>query len=221
MESKTKRCIDMAILPINRARITAGYKNPSYQKKMGFGHYGTDITDVKRSDRNIYAPVPVKIVAAGTDSLMGGTVVAVSVNEVDVHYGPKKGSQRLVFLFAHLDKVYVKKGDVVKPEDKALGLYGGTGVFGGGAAGRHLHVEVSTNVANPCSSPTLKRSATIWKAGPDRTINPMDVFKVDADGVLGFKQTLSFRSASKDWVLKDDKQTLDLTGRLIDAKPVS
>lgn len=221
MTSKAKRCIDKAISPINRTRITAGYKNPAYRAKMKFGHYGTDMTDSLRSDRKIYAPCPMKIVACGTDSVMGGTIIAVSVNEVDVHYGPKKGARKLVFRFAHLDAVYVKKGEVVRPEDKAIGLYGGTGIHGGGANNRHLHVEVSTDINYPLHSPTVSRNATIWKKGTDDTINPLDVFKVDTTGELGFKQTLGFRTASANWVLKDDKQTFDLSGKVVDAKPLA
>lgn len=221
MTTKAKRCIDKAISPINRTRITAGYKNPAYRAKMKFGHFGTDMTDRLRSDRKIYAPCPVRVVACGTDSVMGGTIIAESVNEVDVHYGPQKGARKLVFLFAHLDAVYVKKGEIIRPEDKAIGLYGGTGIHGGGVNNRHLHVEISTNVANPCQSPTISKNATIWKTGPDRTVNPMDVFKIDTGGLLGFKQTLGFRTASGNWVLKDDKQTLDLSDKVVNAAPLA
>ena len=37
------------ILPINRARITAGYKNSNYRSEFGYTHYGCDLTDSKKS----------------------------------------------------------------------------------------------------------------------------------------------------------------------------
>lgn len=216
--TKTKRCIDKAISPINHARITAGYKNPSYENEMGFRHYGTDMTDRNRKDLKIYAPCPIKIIDCGFDPLMGGSIIAVSVNEVDVHYGPKKGARRLAFRFAHLDKIHVKKGQIIGPEGAPLGLYGGTGRYGGGNAARHLHIEVSTDVKYPAYSPALKGSSTIWKAGKtDATINPMDVFKIDRNGDLGLKQTFGYRGASGSWILAGDKQTVDLDGKVIDA----
>lgn len=216
-----KKTVDKAILPINHARITAGYKNEAYHKKMGFRHFGSDFTDAKKRDRRVYAPCAMKIIACGNDPFMGGSVIAVSVNEVDVHYGPKIGSHRLTFRFAHMDKVYVRPGQVVRPEDREIGLYGGTGRFGGGRFARHLHVEVSTDVDYPIYSPTLSRSSTIWKAGPvDASVNPMDVFKVDAKGAHGGEQSFGYRTASGDWVTKDDKETLDLDGKLVEAKPL-
>ena len=39
------------ILPINQARITAGYKNANYRKQFGYTHYGIDMTDKTRALR--------------------------------------------------------------------------------------------------------------------------------------------------------------------------
>lgn len=212
------KVIDKAISPINHARVTAGYKNPSYEKEMGFRHYGTDMTDRYRKDLKVYAPCAIKIIDCGNDPLMGGSIIAVSVNPVDIHYGPKKGARRLTFRIAHLDKVYVKKGQIIRPEDNAIGLYGGTGRYGGGNAARHLHIEVSTDVKYPAYSPALKGHSTIWKAGKtDATVNPMDVFKIDTKGVHGLAQSFGYRAASGSWVLTGDKQTLDLDGKVIEA----
>ncbi|MBQ6459132.1 MAG: M23 family metallopeptidase [Exiguobacterium sp.] len=208
---------EKAILPLNNARITAGYKNASYHKAMGFKHFGTDMADLNRKDFAVYAPFKMKIVAVGNDMLMGGSLIAVSVNPIDVHYGPKKGARRLVVRMAHLAKNYVKVGDVVEPEGDKIADYGSTGKYGGSA---HLHIEIDTDINYPQYSPTLSRSSNIWKAGRDSTLNPMDVFKVDASGQRGYKQSFSHAKASGAWVQPDDKTTVDLDGNIVNAKGV-
>ncbi len=35
------------IAPINRMRITAGYKNANYRKQFGYTHYGVERRDIK------------------------------------------------------------------------------------------------------------------------------------------------------------------------------
>lgn len=208
---------EKAILPLNNARITAGYKSAAYRKKMGFQHFGTDMADLNRKDFAVYAPFKMKIVAVGNDMLMGGSLIAVSVNLINVHYGPKKGARRLVVRMAHLAKNYVKVGDVVEPEGNKIADYGSTGKYGGSA---HLHIEIDTDINYPQYSPTLSRSSNIWKAGRDSTLNPMDVFKVDASGQRGYKQSFSHAKASGTWVQPDDKTTVDLDGNIVNAKGV-
>ncbi len=212
-----KNVVEKAIMPLNNGRITAGYKNAAYAKAMKFKHYGTDMADLKRKDVAVYAPFKMEIVAAGEDGLMGGTIIGVSVNPIDIHHGPKKGSSRLVVRMAHLDEVNVKVGDVIAPEDKKIADYGSTGKYGGSP---HLHVELDTDIEHPEFSPTLSRSSNIWKKGTDSTINPMDVFKVDSEGERGYKQTLAHSKASGLWVLEDDKTTLGLNGKVITGKGV-
>lgn len=212
-----EKVIEKAIMPLNNARITAGYKNPAYEKKMKFKHYGIDMADLKRADLSVYAPFKMKIVEAGTDNVMGITLIGVSVNPIDIHHGPKKGSSRLVVRMAHLAKIHVKEGDVVSPEDKKIADYGMTGIHGNSP---HLHVELDTDIEYPQYSPTLGRSSNIWKEGTDSTVNPMDVFKVDSEGERGYKQTLAHAKASGLWVLKDDKTTLGLNGKVVTAKGV-
>lgn len=209
--------IEQAILPLNHARITAGYKNALYRQSMGFEHFGIDMADLKRKDTAVYAPFKMKIVAVGDDTLMGGSLIAVSVNPIDVHYGPKKGARRLTVRMAHLANVFVKVGDIVSPENAKIADYGSTGKYGGSP---HLHIEIDTDVNYPQYSPTLSRSSNIWKAGRDSTLNPMDVFKVDATGKRGYKQTFSHAIASGAWVQPDDKTTLELNGKVIKSKGI-
>ena len=209
--------IEKAILPLNNARITAGYKNPTYHKAMGFQHFGIDMADLKRKDLSVYAPFRMKVAFVGSDTLMGGTIIAVSENMIDVHYGPKKGARRLVVRMAHLAKCFVKVGDVVEPEGDEIAVYGSTGRYGGSP---HLHIELDTDINYPTYSPTLSRSSNIWKAGTDSTVHPMDVFKVDASGQRGYKQTFSHSNDSGTWVQPDDKTTLGLDGKIIKSKGV-
>lgn len=212
-----EKVIEKAIMPLNNARITAGYKNAAYEKAMKFKHYGIDMADLKRADTSVYAPFKMKIVKAGNDNVMGITLIGVSVNPIDIHHGPKKGFSRLVVRMAHLAKVHVKEGDVVSPEDKKIADYGMTGVHGNSP---HLHVELDTDINYAVYSPTLARSSNIWKAGTDSTVNPMDVFKVDASGQRGYKQTFSHANASGAWVQADDKTTFGLDSKVIKSKGV-
>lgn len=208
---------EKAILPLNNARITAGYKNVLYRQEMGFVHFGTDMADVNHKDVSVYAPFKMKIVPVGYDNLMGGSLIAVSVNPIDVHYGPKRGARRLVVRMAHLAKTYVKAGDIVAPEDAKIADYGSTGIHGNTP---HLHVELDTDIKYPTYSPTLSRSSNIWKAGRDSTVNPMDVFKVDASGQRGYKQSFNHAKSSGAWVQPGDKTRVDLDGKIVRAKGV-
>jgi len=214
-----------AIMPINNIRITAGYLNEAYRKKFGFLHYGTDFVHRTGGDRNIYAPFPMKVLAAGRDRLMGNVIVAESLEPIEIHNGKFKGKRKLVVRMAHLAVVNVKKGEVVKPEDKAIGKYGNTsGIVRGMAA--HLHIEFDTDLKFPFHTPTLAGDGNIWKAGtrtPSKlsTVNPMDVLKVDTKGQFGGKQ--SFTIAASAYPFTDpmeDRITVALDGSIIRAQAV-
>lgn len=202
----------LAILPLRNARITAGYKNAAYHKKMGFHHFGIDMTDKDRIHFNLAAPFDLEIVAVGTDRLMGKTIIAKSLEPVNVHYGPKRGNRRLVLRMAHLAVIgnKVNVGDRFKQGDY-LGQYGSTGKYGGA---RHLHVELDADTRWPTYSPTLSGHSNIWKAGSDSTINPMDCFKVDGH------QTLWYSRNSGDWLnVNADATTLNHDRMAVIAKP--
>lgn len=205
---------EKAILPLNEARMTAGYKNATYLKEMGFAHYGVDMADDNRAQLQVYAPFTFKVTHVGFDELMGWTIIGVSVNDIDVHYGPKKGARRLAIRMAHLSKTMVKVGDIVRPEGDAIALYGNTGKYG---ESPHLHVELDTDITYTNYSPTLKGSSNIWKAGTDSTIHPMNVFKVDVNGARGLRQKFFYSKASGTWLGEEDIETLTFEGKLIRA----
>lgn len=173
-----------AILPLNEARLTAGYKTKGYTAYMAAAynmknvvHYGIDLTDDDRKDKELIAPFDMKIVYAGFDTLMGNTVIAVSTRKVDIHSGPGKGAQVIAIRIAHMASVSVKAGDVVK-QKTIIGKYGHTGRYGGSD---HAHIEIDLDQTAPNFTPTLAGTSNIWKHGSDTTINPMDVFKVGKD----------------------------------------
>ena len=202
----------LAILPVRNARITAGYKNAAYFKGMGFHHFGIDMTDKDRIHFNLAAPFDLEIIAFGNDRLMGNTIIARSTVAVDIHYGPKKGSQKLVLRMAHLGVIgnKVKVGAKFKRGDY-LGQYGSTGKYGGAP---HLHVELDADIRWPLYSPTLSGHSNIWKAGSDSTINPMDCFKVDKH------QSLWYSRNSGDWLdVSADATTLNHDLMAVIAKP--
>ena len=45
--------VQKLILPINACRLTATYKSKNYKKQMGYTHYGVDMTDKNKKDKNI------------------------------------------------------------------------------------------------------------------------------------------------------------------------
>lgn len=203
----------LAILPIRNARITAGYKNAAYLRGMGFSHFGIDMTDKDRFQFNLAAPFDLEIVAFGNDTLMGRTIIAKSLEPVNVHYGPKRGDHNLVLRLAHLSVIGNKASEVGArlKRGEYLGQYGNTGRYGGAP---HLHVELDTDTRWPTYSPTLSRHSNIWKAGTDSTINPMDCFKVASH------QSLWYSRNSGSWLtISADATTLDHHRRVVTGKP--
>lgn len=205
---------EKAILPLNEARMTAGYKNLTYLQEMGFNHFGVDMADDNKVQLDVYAPFTFKVTHVGFDELMGWTIIGVSVNAIDVHHGPKAGERRLAIRMAHLAKTMVRVGDVVKPEGAAIAQYGSTGRYGGAP---HLHIELDTDISYPNYSPTLKGNSNIWKGGTDSTVHPMNVLKVDTEGTRGLKQKFFYAKASGSWLGPDDIETLTYNGTIIKA----
>lgn len=212
---------EKAILPINDLRITCGYKTPKYELGV---HYGTDFTSSTAS-RDVYAPFKMKIVAIHNDpaSTLGRTIVAVSVNKIDVHFGKAKGERKLAIRMWHLDKILVKVGDVVGPENAKIAVYGNTGKYTSGA---HLHIEFDTDYKNPTYTPSVIGATGCVKAGirtpasKETTIRAMDVLKVDVKGERGFKQTFAYEKDYASYVPEDDRATFDLEGKVIKAKAI-
>ncbi len=105
------------------------------------GHFGNQriFNDVPKNPHNgtdIAAPNGTKVLAAGDGKiLLAGGNYFYSGNMVIIDHG-----QGLQTIYAHLSKVLVKVGDVVKKED-IIGLVGATGR----ATGPHLHWGATVN----------------------------------------------------------------------------
>ena len=151
------------ILPINKCRITAGYKNAKYKKQFGYTHYGIDMTDQARSDRRVYASGKGTVHSCGWHP-SGGNVITIIYPECRLTNGVIRD---LSVRYFHLDSILVKKGDKVT-KDTVIGMYGNTGA----SSGAHLHIEIDTDVKYPNYSPQTSKSNDVLKAGTDSTINP-------------------------------------------------
>lgn len=169
------------ILPINKMRITAAYKNSNYKKQFGYTHYGIDCTDQERKDKTIWGSGEGKVTHCGWHP-SGGNVIVIVYPDCELPNGKVKD---LAFRYFHLEKIYVKKGDKVTKDTK-LGLYGNTGA----SSGAHLHFEIDSDVKYPNYTPQTSKSNEVLKRGMDSTLNPVKVLwcktsKPDCQSVVG------------------------------------
>ena len=159
------------ILPINRCRITAAYKNKNYLK-LGLGqHFGCDYTSIDAS-KVVFASGRGKVLTQGWDDVLGYVIC--------IHYPnailKDKEVRDVVVRYYHLKMIKVRTGQTVT-KDTVIATYGDTGKYVTKGA-YHLHVEVDTDVKYYAYSPTLTKSSRIILKGIDTTLNPMDVFYV-------------------------------------------
>lgn len=154
------------ILPINKCRITSGYKNANYKKEFGYTHYGVDMTDKAKSDKTIWGSGNGEVTHTGwSDS--GGNVVIVVYRNCELANGSVRD---IVMRYYHLEKIYAKVGQKITKDTK-LGLYGNTGA----SSGAHLHIEIDTDTKYPNYTPQIGSNKGVLKAGTDSTLNPTQV----------------------------------------------
>lgn len=154
------------ILPINKSRITAGYKNSNYKKEFGYTHYGVDLTDQARSDKRIWGSGKGKVIHAGWHP-SGGNVVVIVYKQCEAKDGKWYD---IAIRYFHLESICVKVGQEVT-KDTVIGYYGNTGA----SSGAHLHIEVDHDIKYPNYSPQTSRSNDVLKSGVDSTLNPVDI----------------------------------------------
>ena len=153
------------ILPINKCRVTASYKNPNYRKEFGYTHYGCDFTDLNKKDKTVWGSGNGTVVEAGWSNSCGNVVIVVYPSCVLAN-----GKVRdLVARYYHLEKITVKKGQKVT-KDTRLGYYGSTGA----STGDHLHFEIDTDCKYYNYTPQIGRNSGVLKHGIDSTLNPLD-----------------------------------------------
>ena len=91
------------ILPINKLRITAGYKNANYRKEYGYTHYGCDFTDQARADKKVWGSGKGSVSLAGWSN-SGGNGVIVGYPACLLTDGTGRS---LVIRYYHLDSIKV------------------------------------------------------------------------------------------------------------------
>lgn len=158
------------ILPINKAVITAGFKNANYKKQFGFVHYGVDMVE-QNGTTTVWGSGKGTVIAKGYDNVLGNVVV---VKYLDVQLKDGTVVKGVIQRIFHLSSINVIVGQAVT-KDTVLGKYGNTGIY---SAGAHLHVEFDTDLNYPTYSPTLSGSSNIIKAGTDTVLNPVNVMFV-------------------------------------------
>jgi len=166
-------------LPLNKAQLTAGYKNAAYRQKFGFSHFGMDLSNSPSDARTLWGMGNGTVKAAGYDNIFGNAVVVVYP---DCYNRKTKKAQDLTVRLYHLASVAVKTGQPVTPSTK-LGVMGNTGKY---STGVHVHVEIDRDTDMPTHVPGLAKSSNILKKGIDTTYDPAGIL------YLGKGQTLTY-----------------------------
>ncbi len=165
------------ILPLNKAMLTAGYKNENYKRKFGFKHYGFDLSNNVFDNRTLWGMGKGVVKACGFDRIFGNVVVVVypdcyipDAKDKEIPSQNARVRDLTVRLY-HMKTVYVNVGDRVTTATK-LGIMGNTGKY---TTGAHVHVEIDTDTKMPTYVPGLARDSNILKKGIDSTLSPSKV----------------------------------------------
>ncbi len=113
-------------------KVTAGFKDKNYQKKLGRVHLGVDLLAPQGTP--VYAP-------------KDAVVQKVSQSGLDYAYVILGHKGNTYTLFGHLWKILVREGDVVKKGQRIALSGGAPGMEGSGpfTTGAHLHWEMFKN----------------------------------------------------------------------------
>lgn len=171
------------IIPLNKAQLTAGYKNANYRKKFGFTHYGFDLSNGANDDRTLWGMGDGVVKAVGFDKVFGNVVVMVYE---DVLIPGTQKVQDLTVRLYHLASTAVVVGQKITTATK-LGVMGNTGQY---STGPHVHVEIDTDTNMPTYAPGLSKSSNIIKKCVDSTLSPAKVLAYKASPPD--KQTIEF-----------------------------
>lgn len=167
----TKKTAQRLLLPCRKDNaITAAWKNKEYKKYWKWTHYGMDIQTTD-AGKEVLALGDGIVMAAGVDSLFGGTVVIVYKN---VYIERENQVADVTCRCYHMSKILAKVGLTVKAGD-VIGIQGNTGAYSN-RMGVHLHIEFDRDTAHPCYVPGIAKSGNIIKKGTDTTIDPANLF---------------------------------------------
>ncbi len=150
------------ILPINNARVTAGYKSKIYAKTFKTEHYGIDYVSLD-GNTSIYSPGKGIVVSAGMDGKSakdrcGMCLVIIFPDVIEAGGTRTRGVACRMF---HLADIAVLPGQMVQ-QGQLLGHYGKTGAM---VTGEHLHMELDYDIAYPQFSYGVSSGGFIIKAG--------------------------------------------------------
>ncbi len=183
------------IQPINKAKITAGYKNSKYKQKFKSTHHGHDMISSNGST-TIYASGNGEVLACGLDNVCGNVI---AIKYCNCYNSNTKEYQDLVIRYFHLAKINVAKGDSVTKDTK-IGVMGNTGLY---TTGTHLHYEIDTDDRDKyaCYTPSISKNSNILKTGTASTINPAFVIHTKTSA----PDNQSIKYATDGYVSAEDK----------------
>lgn len=160
------------IMPINKAFVTASFRNEKYKKKFGFEHYGVDFG----GKHTVWSSGYGICIFKGECPLYGKYVTVfypdVDCPEIRHKYAPNESS----FVFAnyfHLSDAYARPGETLT-KDSAVGISGETGQY---ATGPHLHLEMFHLNYLPTAQIAAFRSPS-FAAMPNAFFNPLSLLHV-------------------------------------------
>lgn len=186
------------ILPIDNAKVTAGYMSAKYRKTFGVEHYGIDYISLD-ADRRILSPGRGIVVLAGQDGptvadRCGLCLVIIFPDVMDVDGGATRGVACRMF---HLSDIAVSAGEFVQ-QGQLLGHYGKTGAM---VTGEHLHLEFDYDIAFPQYSYGVSSAGFIIKPGSvQSSIPPHKVLHL----AEGQKLSADKKSISGGWLSEDE-----------------
>lgn len=186
------------ILPLNTARVTAGYKVPIYVQQYGYNHFGCDYNDIKVGfAQKAYGMGDGIVTHCGLDTRCGN-VICLMYKDVELHDGTIMDVACRLY---HLSSIAVRKGQAVS-KDTYLGNIGNTGMV---SSGVHLHVEFDRDANYPNYTPQIGSNGTILRKAvatgnqpADTTINPSTVFWI------GSEQSVIPTNYAGGWISDED-----------------
>lgn len=170
--------------PIEKAKVTSGYKNSAYRREFGFEHFGLDLTSVKK-ETELYGLGNGYVYDEGLDGLNGKTtgsgsgcgycLVVIYENCINNKTGEVAD---LAVTYMHLKSRSPLRAGAKVNGKTFLGNYGATGLY---VTGPHLHIQIDRDTEHPlhCCGIASKGHAFLKRGTVDSTENPVDWIWLD------------------------------------------
>lgn len=162
--------------PVNEGLVTAGYRNPRYNEKNGYPHYGSDITSARGDHAEVLASGDG--VVLGTE-FCGNSLGNIAVVQYDNVYVPQTGETvSLIARYYHMTSILVKKDDVVT-QGRIIGAFDRSHKWY-----HHIHIELDTDLQHPFNTPQVAEASSSllvrFPADGKTTLEPMSVLVLDS-----------------------------------------